>query len=144
MWVPAALIPVRFGDDAWARHLAARLLFSMGAGAVLACAPGLVSAVARWADAGCLLLAVTGWPCPGCGVTTSLVALASGDLARAARSNPAGLAVAAGLLAQAVVAARGLWRGPGGACGRVWLERQDRLLLAALAAAWMARLWGAR
>jgi hypothetical protein len=144
MWIPAALIPVRVGRDAWARHLAARLLFSMAAAAVLVCAPGLVSAVARWAHADCLWLAIVGWPCPGCGVTTSLVALASGDLAGAARGNPAGLAVGAALLAQAMVAARGLWRGPGGACGRVWLDRQDRLVLAALAAAWMVRLSGAR
>ena len=103
-----------------------------------------MSIAAGWADGHCLLLALTGWPCPGCGVTTSLIALAAGDIAGAVRSNPAGVFVAAALVAQGILAAHRLWRGGAEGRGRSWLEHQDRLVLAALAVSWIARLWGAR
>jgi hypothetical protein len=141
MWLPPALIPSRLAPDPWRRHLAARLACSLATAAVLAGAPEVVSLAAGWVDAHCLLRAATGWPCPGCGITTSLMALGSGDVGRAIRSNPAGLAVAAALAVQAGVAARGVWLAAGEARGGAWLRHQDRLLLAALAAAWAARLW---
>lgn len=144
MWIPAALIPDRVAGDAWSRHLAARQAFSAAAAAVLVGAPGLVSAAAAWTDAHCLLLALAGCPCPGCGVTTSLIALGAGDVGRAVRSNPAGVVVATALATQAILAADGMWRSGGVSRGRAWLERQDRLVLAALAVAWVARLWSAR
>jgi hypothetical protein len=142
MWIPPALIPARFARDAWTRHLAARVACSAGTAAVLLGAPGLVAAAAGWADAHCLMWTLAGCPCPGCGVTTSLIALGAGDLRQALRSNPAGIAVAAALAAQAILAAHGMRRGGHEPAGRAWLGRLDRLVVGALAAAWMARLWG--
>jgi hypothetical protein len=143
MWMPAALIPARLARDPWPRHLAARAAFSTIAAAVLVAAPGLVSAVVEWADVQCLLRTVSGWPCPGCGITTSLVALAAGDPGGAVRANAAGPVVAVALVAQAMLAWRGV-RDGGERFGRAWLARLDGLVVAALALAWVARLWGAR
>lgn len=44
---------------------------------------------------GCPLREWTGWPCPTCGGTRAIAALARGDLVRAVRSNPV---VAAGFV----------------------------------------------
>jgi hypothetical protein len=143
MWLPPALIPARLTADPSRRHLAARLGFSVTALAVLAGAPAIAPWLAAWTGAGCLARAVLGLPCPGCGVTTSLIALCAGDLGGAIRSNPAGLAIAAALAAQAAIAVIGLWRPGPLAWARSWLTRQDGLALAALGAALIARLWRA-
>ena len=42
---------------------------------------------------GCLLRAVTGIPCPFCGLTHSMMALGQGNLAAAVAQNPVGLLV---------------------------------------------------
>ncbi len=47
----------------------------------------------------CSFLARTGWPCPTCGLTTSLAAMAHGDVALACRAHPFGVAVFLALLA---------------------------------------------
>ncbi len=52
---------------------------------------------------GCLLTALCGVPCPGCGVTRSLIAIAHGDLAHGWMANPVGPVVAAALLVQVVL-----------------------------------------
>ena len=39
----------------------------------------------------CSLLSQTGWPCPSCGLTTSVTATAHGELGLAWRSQPFGL-----------------------------------------------------
>jgi hypothetical protein len=52
---------------------------------------------------GCRFLAETGYPCPTCGMTTSVSAAARGRLAAAWYAHPAGLAIVAGLLAALAV-----------------------------------------
>ena len=47
----------------------------------------------------CSFLARTGWPCPTCGVTTSVAEAARGRLFRAWHAHPFGVLVAAGLAA---------------------------------------------
>ena len=98
--------------------------------------------LAEWLEAGCLLRAVSGWSCPGCGITTSLLALASADVGAAVRANPAGPGVAALLGGQAVVAAVGLGRGAAAGTGRLWLRGLDWLAIAGLTGTWLARLAG--
>lgn len=99
------------------------------AGALLA--PFL--AKGAWLLPRCGLKAVTGWPCPTCGSTRALGALARFDVADALRQNPlvaagALFGLAAGFLAPLVV--HGLKRVP------VLPARAPRwLLVAALAAA---------
>lgn len=48
---------------------------------------------------GCVFKAVTGWPCPTCGGTRALAALAAGEVLQALRANP--LVCGAGLAAGA-------------------------------------------
>lgn len=55
---------------------------------------------------GCQWLARTGYPCPSCGLTTSVSAACRGRLATAAYAHPAGIVLALGLYA---AAAAGLW-----------------------------------
>jgi hypothetical protein len=59
----------------------------------------------------CLVKALTGIPCPSCGVTRSLVALAAGDVAGALGANPLGLLAAALLVALPVWMAADALRG---------------------------------
>ena len=54
----------------------------------------------------CAMKALTGIPCPSCGMTTSLSLVMHGDLAAASEANPAGLIVAGlGLVATVWLAA---------------------------------------
>lgn len=55
---------------------------------------------------GCQWLARSGYPCPSCGLTTSVTAACQGRLAAAAYAHPAGIVLALGLYA---AAAAGLW-----------------------------------
>ena len=79
-------------------------------------------------------------PCPGCGITTSLLALARGDVQASWSANPAGLGVAALLAGQAVVAAVAMRRGAPGSGGLPWLAWLDRMAMGGLVAAWVGRL----
>jgi hypothetical protein len=142
MWLPASAVPARFARDDWSRHLVARLGVSILAAVALIALPQTVLAVARWTDAACLFRGLIGVPCPGCGITTSLLALARGDALTSWAANPAGLAVAALLVGQAVVAAVGMRRAGPAAGDLRWLTRLDRMALAGLAAVWVGRLLG--
>jgi len=54
----------------------------------------------------CAMKALTGFPCPSCGMTTSISLVMHGDLAAASEANPAGLIVAGlGLVATVWLAA---------------------------------------
>ena len=140
MWLPTFVIPARVAPDASARHAIARLGASIAAVSTVVAAPQLWSVVARWTDAGCWLRDVSGLPCPGCGITPSLLALGRGDVVAACAANPAGLAVATLLIGQALVAAAALRStGPGDA-GYAWFARLDRVMIGGLAAVWVGRL----
>jgi hypothetical protein len=47
----------------------------------------------------CSFLATTGWPCPTCGLTTSLAAMAHGDVALGFRAHPFGVMLFLALIA---------------------------------------------
>jgi hypothetical protein len=147
MWLPAFAVPARLAPDPWTRHAVARLGASILAALALIAWPSALPAVARWTGAACLLQALTGLPCPGCGITTSLLALGRGDLAASWAANPAGLAVAVLLVGQAMVAADALRiarvsAGAGTGARLGWLSLLDRVALGGLLAAWAGRLIG--
>lgn len=142
MWLPASIVPARAARDDWSRHLLARLGTSLVVVLVLVAAPQAPLALARWTDAGCLFRGLTGLPCPGCGITTSLLALARGDALGSWAANPAGFGIATLLVGQAMVAMVALRRtgqADGGLRPLAWL---DRLAMGGLAAAWVGRLIG--
>jgi Protein of unknown function (DUF2752) len=60
---------------------------------------------------GCLLRAVTGIPCPFCGLTHSMMALGQGNLGAAVAQNPLGLLVLPLAMVILVLGARVLVRG---------------------------------
>ena len=142
MWLPAFLVPASLARDPWTRHLVARLGMTVAAALILAGAPAVVPALVAWTDAGCLLQTLVGRPCPGCGVTRSLLALGSGDLSAALQANFAGVAVAGSLAGQGFVAAGVLLRGGSAGAGSRWLTGFDRMAIAGLLAVWLARLAG--
>ena len=140
MWLPASAIPARFAPDDWSRHLAARLGASILAAVALIALPDVLPTIARWADAACLFRGLTGWPCPGCGLTTSLLALVRGDVQASWTANPAGFGVAALLVGQAVVAIAAMRRGAPANAGLRWLAWLDRIAIWGVLAAWAGRL----
>jgi hypothetical protein len=71
----------------------------------------------------CLFRAVTGLPCPGCGVTRALIAIARGDYRKAWRLNPAAFAVIVYFAAP-----------------RRARPAADRLLAASLLLVWLGRI----
>jgi hypothetical protein len=66
-----------------------------------------------WADRElpetCQHLTTTGRPCPSCGVTRSVISAMHGDLARSRLFHPAGVAIAAMLVAQCAMRFAFLW-----------------------------------
>jgi hypothetical protein len=88
----------------------------------------------------CLMQALLGLPCPGCGVTTSVLLLLRGGLTEALQANsaaPVVMAFAAAQLVITVVAARG--RMPTGVVATL-SRANDRALIAALLANWIMRI----
>jgi Protein of unknown function (DUF2752) len=140
MWLPASAIPPCIARDDWSRHLVARLGASILAATALVAVPHALPRIAQWADAACLFRGLTGLPCPGCGITTSLLAVARGDAGASWSANPAGFAVAALLVGQMVVATVALRRGASSSGGLTWLAWLDRLAMGCLMAAWAGRL----
>lgn len=59
----------------------------------------------------CGFLVVTGYPCPGCGLTTSFSAMAHFDPVHAAFANPFGVLLFLVTFAFIPISARGAWRG---------------------------------
>jgi hypothetical protein len=50
----------------------------------------------------CLFRYLADIPCPGCGVTSSVLEISQGKIARAVKTNPAGVVVVVGIAAQAL------------------------------------------
>lgn len=140
MWLPASAIPASIARDDWSRHLLARLGASTLAATALVAVPHALPAIVRWTDVACLFRGLTGLPCPGCGITTSLLALARGDVQASWSANPAGFGVAALLAGQAVVAAVAMRRGASSHGALPWLVGLDRMAIGGLLAAWVGRL----
>jgi hypothetical protein len=66
-----------------------------------------------WASAGpplCPFRLLTGLPCPGCGLTRSLVSLLHGDLSAAVLFHPLGPVAASVLLALVIIELRRTWQ----------------------------------
>jgi hypothetical protein len=84
----------------------------------------------------CPLRALTGVPCPLCGMTTAATALASGELGAALAANPFVLLLAGFTMVMAVLmAARAIGRLPGAAQWPASRSRQSHSVVAVLAAA---------
>jgi hypothetical protein len=111
------------------------LVLALGAAAGLLLVP-FAPVLARLAP-GCPFHALTGVPCPGCGTTRALVALAHGDFAGALAFNP--LATAALLAGGAACLLAPVWILAGGTVPTLApaLPRRARLaLVLAIAANW--------
>ena len=88
----------------------------------------------------CLVKRLFGFPCPGCGITTSVKAFLRGDLDLAVRANAAGPAVVGFFVVQlalVVAAATGVLREQS---ILRWLRVSDSLLLVALMTSWPANV----
>ena len=95
--------------------------------AVLLAGGAVLQAVPEHATPACPLRALTGIPCPLCGMTTSVEATVHGDLADAFATNPAGPLFVAAAVAFLLARTRRL------AIGRWWL-------VAVVAAIWAYEL----
>jgi hypothetical protein len=87
--IPNFLLATLLSDPQRRSHLNV-LLTSMavlGGIALLAWYPAAAATVPRL----CLFRALLGIPCPGCGITTSLIAVAAGDRVTSWQSNPVGI-----------------------------------------------------
>lgn len=84
----------------------------------------------------CELLMRTGWPCPSCGMTTSMAAMARLRVAEAFHAQPFGVVLFAALLAAAAAGATEL-------AGRnVWAREHPRWWWGAIALVLMLAGWG--
>ena len=106
-----------------------------------------------WIEAGpslCPFRAWSGLPCPGCGLTRSVVALAQGDLAGSLHFHPLGTAVVLALLtvaaAELVLAVRRFYAGQasGSPSTAALLDRAARGPLPWVAIAALALVWAIR
>ena len=140
MWIPARLIPHRFVSGSWNRHLAARFACSGMILSMLLVAPGVIAALGALTDSDCLFRSLIGLPCPGCGITTSLLALARGDWSMAVTANPAGLSIIALVIAQMAPGIRQLLRPAPGNFGSEFLRACDGVAIAMLCVVWGTRL----
>ncbi len=59
----------------------------------------------------CGILALTGWPCPACGLTTAFAHLAHFDPLASVAANPLGVPMFLGTLLFVPASIRALWRG---------------------------------
>jgi len=82
----------------------------------------------------CLFRAITGLPCPGCGITRGVIEIARGNFRKAWHQNPGAFAV---VLFFGAIAASALCDAPERA--RIRLAA-DRLLAANLLMIWLVRL----
>jgi hypothetical protein len=92
----------------------------------------------------CPLLALTGVPCPTCGLTRATRLALHGDLAGATRMHPLWFVIVPAFAALGVAEMFTFWRR--GEWGRVvehrWTKRVGIVLVVALVAVWVARFAG--
>lgn len=88
----------------------------------------------------CLFRKLLGIPCPGCGVTGSLLAMSRGDPAASLRHNPAGVLVFAFIVLQLPLRALALYRKDLGGAVEAVSSRSGRMVLAGLVLIWAIRL----
>jgi hypothetical protein len=90
----------------------------------------------------CMWNRLTGYPCAGCGMTRSFVALAAGDVERAWHFNPAGLLLFAAMIFQYPYRICQIWRLSRGR--EEWRLRGTTvfwyIVFVALVTQWIARL----
>lgn len=80
-------------------------------GALLAPDPARYGTHEQMGLPACSMLQSSGWPCPTCGMTTSVSAMMHGRFTLAARSHPFGVLLAVGLLVLALIGAAELVSG---------------------------------
>ncbi len=131
-------------------------LVDRGVGLLLAGPGATVLLLARWlvpSSAGmgthlqlglspCVMLSLTGFPCPMCGMTTTFALMADGDLGRALVNQPFGVVLflctvaATGLGLADLILGRGLWRR-----ALKWVEARESaiaiLLLVGMTLGWI-------
>ena len=139
MWIPVRLIPRRVISDSWSRHLAARFACSGMVVSMVLLWPGGMAALGALLDSECLFQSLLGLPCPGCGITTSLLALARGEWQLAMNANPAGPAIVALLIAQMFPALRQFVK-PSHNVGSQFIGAFDVFAIVMLCMVWGTRL----
>jgi Protein of unknown function (DUF2752) len=95
----------------------------------------------------CPIAILTGWPCPGCGITRATLALMQGHLHEAVALHPLAPLISplvVGFLGYgAIVYVReGRWPANGGRAAG-WVGGAGVVLWALLVGVWLARFWGA-
>jgi hypothetical protein len=90
----------------------------------------------------CGFLVITGYPCPGCGLTTCFSAMAHFDPITAAMANPFGVMLFLVTLASIPISALGLWRGWGviSVLDRLRADRWALLLATCSVMVWLIRI----
>ncbi len=141
--MPIALIPqivirkiTRSQDEA--QHINVLASFFMVAGLFL-CLDGLklITSLPHF----CLFEYATGVPCPGCDVTSALVALAQFHLYRSVVIQPCGLLLALTVLMQAIISAACLSRFVGVEQGNRGIQNLDGMFLVVLFLVWFFRFF---
>ncbi len=134
--IPAGLLRSLCADPArrpWLNFAASSTLVMLF---LVFCPPALLAHIPH----ACLAQKVFGLPCPGCGITTSLFALAQLRVSAAIAANPAGVFVAISLLFQMGAGSLGLvYEGSRPICGRV-IRYSGTLTLLVLGMVWALRV----
>jgi Protein of unknown function (DUF2752) len=89
----------------------------------------------------CLFRELFSIPCPGCGITASLVAAVRGDFHYAWATNPAGLAVGAHLLSQLIAGLIGMLDMKHNNALILFTRRSSQATLTALLLVWVVRIF---
>lgn len=139
MWLPVRWFTRLTAGDMGHSRLAARLAAS-GVVAVGLAVPSGILSLRSELHAFCFLQFFLQIPCPGCGMTRALVALAHGDIPAAVALNPASIVLAGSLLLPVPIAMLGNASPSAKARTDRLFRIADGALLAALMLWWMVVL----